>query len=91
MVSALSLVIVLKTITLLLGGLVTVLAVKAYWRTTANGLRFLAVGFAIITIGALLAGIIDQLLSLHRNTALVVESTLTALGFAIIAYSLYTD
>ena len=47
----------LKTITLLLGGLITYLAYKAHRRSGARPLWYLAVGFGIVTMGLLLAGV----------------------------------
>lgn len=82
-------VIVLKSLGLLLGGLITFYAFKAYRRTGAASLRALAVGFGTVTLGALLAGIVDQLLPLAPSLALVVESLFTTVGFGIILYSLY--
>jgi divalent metal cation (Fe/Co/Zn/Cd) transporter len=84
-----TLIVGLKTVTLVLGGLVTFFSYKAYSRTGSPALRALALGFGAITLGALLAGITDQLLVGDRELALVVESLLTAVGFAIITYSLY--
>lgn len=78
-----------KTLTLLLGGLVTFLAYRAYRRTRADGLWLLAVGFGTVTLGALGAGLLDQLANVDNGLALTIESGLTALGFGIIAYSLY--
>lgn len=84
-----TLVVVLKTITLLLGGLITYVAAKAAVKTEARPLRLLAVGFGTVTAGSLLAGVADQVLALDTGTALVAESALTAVGFAVITYSLY--
>jgi divalent metal cation (Fe/Co/Zn/Cd) transporter len=84
-----TLIVGLKTVTLVLGGLVTFFSYKAYSRTGSPALRALALGFGAITLGALLAGITDQFLVADRDIALVVESLLTAVGFAIITYSLY--
>lgn len=78
-----------KTVTLLLGGLVTYLAAKAARKTPGSGLAYLAGGFAVVTSGSLLAGVVDQVLSIDATTALVVDSALTAVGFCCIAYSLY--
>lgn len=83
--------VLLKTVTLLLGGLITFYAFKAYRRTGSVALRALAIGFGVITLGALLAGIVDQLLPLDPSVALVVESLFTAAGFGVILYSLYVE
>lgn len=82
-------VVAFKTVTLVLGGLITYLAAKAARRTGAPGLRYLALGFGIVTFGSLVAGTVNQLLAMDAQTALVAESGLTMLGFCVIAYSLY--
>jgi hypothetical protein len=79
----------MKTLSLVLGGAITYLAYKAYRRTGAPSLRYLAVGFGIVTLGSLLAGIIDQVLQLELRVGLLVESVLITAGFAVIVYSLY--
>jgi hypothetical protein len=84
-------IVVAKTITLVLGGLVTYLAFKAYRRTRAAALRALALGFGIITLGAIVAGIVDLLTGLGLLYGVLVQSTLTMVGFAVITYSLYAD
>lgn len=86
-----SAVVAIKTVTLLLGGMITYFAFKAYRRTRAPALRLLSVGFGAVTLGSLLAGVGDRLFAMNTTHALVIESALTAVGFAIILYSLYTD
>jgi len=99
----------LKTITLLLGGLITYFSYKAYNRSGSQPLWYLAVGFGVVTLGILTAGVIDQLLRFSiigwnvpfaddplsdqtvADLALIVESALTALGFGVIVYSLYSE
>jgi uncharacterized membrane protein YGL010W len=80
-----------KTGTLLLGSLITFLSFKAHRRTGARSLRALAIGFGLITVGALLAGVGHQFTSLSLAQSVVIESTLTLVGFAVIVYSLYAD
>ena len=84
-------VVALKTLTLLLGGSITFYALQAYRNNGSPALRALAVGFGAITVGALLAGIVDQLLPVNHDLALVVESAFTTLGFGVILYSLYVE
>lgn len=84
-------IIVTKTIILLLGGLITYLSYKAYRRTHAAALRALAIGFGIVTLGALLAGVAHQLLGVSLASGIFINSILTALGFVIITYSLYVE
>jgi O-antigen/teichoic acid export membrane protein len=84
-------IVALKTLTLVLGGLITYFALKAYLRTDSPALRSLAIGFGIVTFGSFLAGVADQLLHVAPNVAIVIESALTVVGFGIIVYSLYAD
>lgn len=85
-----TLIIGFKTLTLVLGGLITYLAYKAYRRTHSRSLGALSLGFGIVTLGTFLAGVVDQLLDAGFLTGLLLESALIALGFLIIVYSLFT-
>ena len=80
-----------KTVILLLGALITYLALKAYRRTGSSSLRALAIGFGVVTLGAVMGGVAHQALGVSLSIGVLVESLLTALGFAIIVYSLYTE
>lgn len=84
-------VVVVKTVILLLGSGITLIAFRAYRRTGAISLRYLGVGFGIITFGALLAGIANQILSVSLEMGVLINSILVAVGFAIILYSLYIE
>ena len=86
-----NLVVAFKTVTLLLGGLITYYAYQAYQRTESRALGALAVGFGVVTLGALTAGVVDQFTGYGRAGALVLESALTLVGFGIILYSLYAE
>lgn len=79
-----------KIISLLFGGFITYLAFKAYRKTGARSLGALSLGFAIITTGTFLAGVVDQVLDAGFQTSQLIESALVALGFLVIVYSLYT-
>lgn len=85
-----SVIIGFKVISLVLGGFITYLAVKAYRRTHARALGALALGFGIITTGTFVAGVFDQLFDAGFRTGQLIESSLVALGFLVILYSLYT-
>jgi len=85
-----TLIIGLKTLTLILGGLITYLSLKAYRRTGNRALGYLSAGFAIVTLGTLLAGAADQFLQAGFEVGLLIESTLIAAGMLVIVYSLYT-
>jgi len=80
-----------KTGTLILGSLITFLSFKAHRRTGSPALRALAIGFGLVTVGALLAGVGHQFTALSLARSIIIESALTLLGFAVIVYSLYVD
>lgn len=84
-------VVALKTVTLVLGGLITYLSYRTYRKTSSEPVGALAVGFGLVTVGALLAGAAHQAFALETGTVLLVESVLTAAGFGVITYSLYAD
>lgn len=78
-----------KAIVLVLGGLITHLAYKAYRRRGSPELRWFSVGFGIITLGAFLGGVLDLVIGVRLATGVFVESILLALGFAVLAHALY--
>lgn len=82
---------VFKVLTLVLGGLITFLAWKAYRRTDEQSLRALTWGFAVITLGSLLAGVVHLLSPMGLLAGVLLQSILTAVGFAVIVYSLYVE
>lgn len=84
-------IIALKTVILILGSGITYIAYKAYRRTGAPSLRILAFGFGTITLGALLAGIANQILGVSLEQGILINSLLVATGYAIIMYSLYLE
>ncbi len=78
-----------KTVTLLLGGVITYFSARAYQRTGARSLRALAIGFGFVTVGSFLAGVVDIAFETQLEVGLLIESSLIAIGFAVIVYSLY--
>ncbi|WP_265109591.1 DUF7521 family protein [Halosolutus halophilus] len=84
-------VVALKTITLALGGVITYFAYNAYRQTDARPIGALALGFGFVTLGALLAGLANQAYGIEGDLVVLIESSLTVVGFGIIVYSLYAD
>ena len=84
-------IILVKTFVLFFGILITYLSFKAYRRTDSHPLRDLSLGFGVVTIGAALGGVANQVFGVAFSTGVLLQSLLTALGFAIIAYSIYSD
>ncbi|RKD94040.1 DUF7521 family protein [Halopiger aswanensis] len=82
---------VVKTIILVVGGIITYFAFKAYRRTRQRALGYLAVGFGLVTLGFVLAGMFDLLLNVELAMGVLLESLLVLAGFLVIAYSLYVQ
>lgn len=87
-----------KTLTFVFGALITYLSLTAYRRTHAAALRALAVGFAVVTVGSVLGGIVDLAGDVFTVTGpqatlygVLVQSVLTMIGFGIVVYSLYRE
>lgn len=85
------LLIAVKTVTLVFGGAVTALAVRAWRRSGGRSLGALALGIGLLTVGALFGGTAHLLLGLELATGVLVESLFAAGGFAVLTYSLYAD
>ena len=79
---------VVKTLILVVGGVVTYLAFSAYRRTYDRSLGFLSVGFGFIMVGVLLAGLTFELLSVSLGVGILIESLFVLIGLSIIALSL---
>lgn len=77
-----------KTLILVVGGLVTSLAFRAYRRTKERSLGLLAGGFGLIVVGVLLAGFTFEMLDVDFGVGILVESLFVLAGLSIIAYSL---
>jgi len=80
-----------KAVTLLFGGMLTLLSARAYRRTGSLALRALAVGIGLVTVGAILGGVLHRILDLPLETSATLQSVFTALGFGILLYSVYTE
>lgn len=84
-------IVVVKTVILLLGSGITYIAFRAYRNTGTPSLRTLSIGFGIITLGVLFAGIAHQILSVSLEMGILINSILVAIGLAIVLYSLYLE
>ena len=73
---------------LLLGGIVVYYALKSYRRRKSSAMLLLGAGFAFVTIGAVLAGILFELLDVSLITVVSIQSAFQVVGFFIIVYSL---
>ena len=82
---------VVKTLVLVVGSAITYFAFKAYRRTRQRALGMLALGFGLVTLGLVLAGMLYELLGVQLALGILLESLLVLAGFLVIAYSLYVQ
>lgn len=80
-----------KTATLAFGSALTYLSYRAFRRTNSRALRALATGIGLLTLGALLGGVLHQFAGISLRASVGIHSVFTAVGFAVMTYSLFAD
>lgn len=80
-----------NTVTLVFGSAIVLLAYRAYARTGSRALRALSAGLGLVTLGTLLGGSLHQLTAATLLESIAVQSVFTALGFVVLAYSLFVE
>ena len=79
----------LKSLIGMLGLLLAYLSLKAYRTSKSNNMLFLSIGFGIITVGSILAGLSFEFLGFSLLQVNIVESLMILIGFIMIMYSIY--
>ena len=80
---------ILKILVVILGSILIYLSSKSYRKTKEKNMLFLAIGFAIMTIGSVLAGLSFELLGLSLRQVSIVETIMIVIGFIMLLYSVY--
>ena len=80
---------IMRLIALFLGAFIVYLAYKGYRRNASKPLLYVALGFALITAGTLLEGLMFVILGSDILAAIAIEGVLTVIGFVAILYSIY--
>jgi hypothetical protein len=73
---------------LVFGGVVVYYASKSFRRTRSQSMLLLALGFAFVTIGAVVAGLVYNFGNADLGTVVTVQAYSQAIGFLIIVLSL---
>ena len=73
---------------LVVGALITYASLRAYVRNRDAALGLLGAGFAVVTVGAALAGVLYEVATHDLLTAWTVSGTLDCVGFSMILYSI---
>tara|TARA_B100001245_G_scaffold196650_1_gene155616 strand:+ start:637 stop:915 length:279 start_codon:yes stop_codon:yes gene_type:complete len=79
----------LKSLIGVLGLLLAYLSIKAYRKSKSKNMLFLSIGFGIITVGSILAGLSFEFLGFTLLQVNIVESLMILVGFIMVMYSIY--
>ncbi|MGP8125953.1 MAG: hypothetical protein ACLQEQ_08875 [Nitrososphaerales archaeon] len=77
-----------QVLILILGGIVVFYALRAHSRTKSRAMLLLGLGFAFVTVGAAIAGVLFNVANVSLPTVESVQAASQAVGFFIIVYSL---
>jgi len=77
-----------QALILVFGGVVVFFALRAYRRTRSQAMLLLALGFAFVTLGAAVAGVLYNYYTGDLTTVVTVQAYSQAVGFFVIVYSL---
>lgn len=72
-----------------MGAVVVFLAYRGYKRTNRVFMVWLALGFAFLVTGAVIEGLLYELLSVPLIQAHLTRASFTALGFLLVIFSIY--
>jgi hypothetical protein len=79
--------VIIKFFTVIAGLYIVFLAFKAYRQRPARNVLWLAVGMAILTLGAISEGIAYQAIGWSIEQSHIFEAIVTLIGFVILVYS----
>ena len=79
---------VVRTLVLALGILITYYSFEAYRRTGTYYMRNAAIGFGIITLGVFIEGVLFEFGGLDLALVHIIESVAIGLGFVVLLISL---
>ncbi|WP_276274323.1 DUF7521 family protein [Haloarcula litorea] len=81
--------VIAKLVTMALGFIIAFQAYRGYRRSNSQSMLYLAIGFAIISFGAIIEGILFDVVGLTFHNAGTVATAIVAIGMLTILYALY--
>ncbi|MFB6104159.1 MAG: hypothetical protein ABEJ57_03620 [Halobacteriaceae archaeon] len=81
--------VVAKLLTVALGLLIAAQAYRGYRRNGSDPMLFVAIGFVFISVGAVIEGVLFEVLGWSIYVSGAVQTTIVAIGMLVILYSLY--
>ncbi|MFB6085011.1 MAG: hypothetical protein ABEJ94_12285 [Halorientalis sp.] len=83
--------VIAKLATLGLGILIAYQAYRGYRVHGSKSMFYVAIGFLVISVGAILEGILFDVLGMEIFVASAIQTGIVAVGMLVILYSLYGD
>lgn len=83
------LLVITKTVVVVMGALISLLAFQAYRRRKIQAMLYLSVGFLLITMGSLLEGLFFEFLRLSLVDVYTIDTLIVIGGLSAIIYSIY--
>jgi len=81
--------VIAKLVTMALGLVIAFQAYRGYRRSNSQSMLYLSIGFAIISFGAIIEGILFDVVGLTFHNAGTVATAIVAMGMLTILYALY--
>ena len=81
--------VVAKVITMTLGFVIAFKAYQGYRQYGSEPMRYVAIGFTFISIGAVIEGLLFDVVGLSIFLAGTVQTSIVAVGMLFVLYSLY--
>lgn len=81
--------VVAKLVTMAIGLAIAATAYRGYRRHDSEPMLYLATGFAVISVGAVIEGVLFDVLGFSIFWAGTVQTSIVAVGMLVILYSLY--
>lgn len=78
----------LQSLILVLGLIIVYFSARSYVKTKSKPMLLLAIGFAFVTAGAVLAGLLFEVLGTDLLSAEIAQTTSAVIGFLFIVYSI---
>ena len=80
-----------KGLALVLGAFIVYLAYRGYRRNASRPLLYVSIGFALITAGTVVEGLLYNVFRYELLAAIGTGTIVTILGFIAIIYSIYSE
>lgn len=81
--------VIAKIVVVVLGLLIARQSYRAYLRYESRPMLYLAVGFSIISVGAVIEAVLYEVVDLSIFYAGMIQTTIVAIGMVAVLYSLY--